>query len=81
MATSEAEIDSFAQFAKQQLARGAAGLSLEELFDPWRIRHPPAEDAGAIEASVRDMEAGEAGRPFDEFADEFRRRNDLRESP
>ena len=81
MSTSEAEIDSFAQFAKGQLARGGEGLSLDELFDQWRIRHPPSEDAPAIRASVRDMEGGETGRPFDQFADEFRRRNDLRESP
>jgi len=81
MSASEAEIDSFAQFAKGQLARGGQGLSLDELFDQWRIRHPPSEDAPAIRASIRDMEEGEAGRPFDEFADEFRQRNNLRESP
>ena len=79
MTTSEAEIDSFAQFAKGQLARGGAGLSLDELFDQWRIRHPRAEDAQAIRASIRDMEGGETGRPFDQFAEEFRRQNDLRE--
>jgi hypothetical protein len=81
MATSEAEIDSFARFAKGELARRGEGVSLEELFDQWRIRHPPAEDARAIQASIRDMEQGEAGRPLDEFADDFRRRNNLRESP
>ena len=60
---------------------GGEALSLDELFDQWRIRHPQADDARAIRASIRDMEEGETGRPFDQFAEEFRRRNDLRESP
>lgn len=77
MSTSEAEIDSFAQFAKGQLSRGGEGPSLDELFDQWRIRHPRAEDAPAIRASIRDMESGDTGRPFDQFAEEFRRRNEF----
>lgn len=81
MFTSDAEIDGFAQFAKGELARLGEGVSLDELFDQWRLRHPPAEDAAAIRASLRDMEGGAVGRPFGEFAEEFRRRNNLRESP
>lgn len=77
MATTEQEVESFAQFARGRLARGDEELSIDELFDLWRLEHPPAEDALAIKASLRDMQRGETGRPFEEFADEFRRRNNI----
>lgn len=35
------------------------------------------QDLLAIAASVRDLEGGVSGRPFDEFAREFRRRNKI----
>ena len=77
MATSEHEIDSFSEFAKSQLNDRGSGVSLDELFDEWRIVNPPSEDALAIQASIRDMEKGKTGRPFEEFAAEFRGRNNL----
>jgi len=81
MATTEQQIDSFAQFARGQLAQGGEELSIDELFDRWRLEHPPAEDVLAIKASVRDMQGGETGQPFEEFADEFRQRNHLSREP
>ena len=80
MRTSEL-IENFARFAREQVNRRGEGLPIDELFDEWRVLHPPAEDLLAIQASLRDMESGETGRPFEEFAAEFTRRNDLRESP
>lgn len=77
MATTELDIDRFARFAKERIASGCAELSIDELFDQWRIQHPPEEDTLAIQASLRDIERGETGRPFDEFAREFRKRNDI----
>ena len=77
MATSEQDIDNFYQFAKSRLSNGGSELSLEELFDEWMIRNPPDEDALAVQASIRDMENGETGRNFDEFAQDFRERNEL----
>lgn len=76
MATTEQEIDGFAQFAKDQLRRGQTS-SIDELFDLWRLQHPPADDALAIKASIRDMERGEIGRPFSQFAHEFRKKNNM----
>ena len=35
------------------------------------------QDVLAIAASIRDMERGVSGRPFDEFAKEFRQRNQI----
>jgi hypothetical protein len=75
MATTEQELDSFVRFAKERLGRGGGDLVIDELFDQWRLLHPPAEDVLAIKASIRDMENGERGRSFQRFAEEFRERN------
>ena len=77
MATTEQEIERFAQFAKEQIANGGAEISIDELFDQWRIQHPPAADVLAIKASLRDMENGETGRSFEQFAEEFCKRNSI----
>jgi len=79
MATTEQEIDRFAEFAKDQLRHGETS-SIDELYDRWRLYHPSAEDALAIEASIRDMEHGETGRPFEQFANEFHRQNSISKS-
>ena len=74
-------IESFSRFAKAKVDQSGNDLSIDELFDEWRIQHPPAEDWLAIKASLRDLEQGETGRPFAEFADEFRQRNGIHETP
>ena len=77
MVTTEHEIDRFSEFAKTKLKDRSTDVSLDELFDEWRTLNPPSKDALAIQASIRDMENGETGRPFKQFADEFRKRNNL----
>jgi hypothetical protein len=77
MATSERDIDDFSQFAKSRLKNGGSELSLEELLDEWMIKNPPQEDTLAVQASIRDMQNGETGQAFDDFAREFRQRNGL----
>ena len=74
-------IDSFSQFARARVDQAGNDLSIDDLFDEWRMQHPSAEDWLAIKASLRDLEHGETGRPFDEFAEEFLRRNGIRETP
>ena len=69
MATTEQDIDSFAQ---QKLAQAEGELSMDDIYDEWRIQHPPSEDALAIKAALRDMHNGEKGRPLDEFLTELR---------
>ncbi len=78
MQTSEL-IEDFAQFAREQLLQRGDELPIDVLFDEWRILHPPSDDWLAIQASLRDLENGEAGRSFDDFAAEFQRLNGLRE--
>jgi len=72
----EKDIEDFTCFAKKQLSKGAA-FSIDELYDRWREGHPAAEDALAVQASLRDMDSGEIGRPFDEFASDFARQNKI----
>ena len=77
------EIDSFSEFARERLNNGGADSTIDELFDEWRYKNPPADvarnDLLAIKASLLDMKNGETGRPFDEFITEFRRRKSLPE--
>jgi hypothetical protein len=75
MPTTEQEIESFARLAKEQLRGQGENRTIDELFDLWRLRHPLSTDAAAIEASIRDMKEGKAGRPFADFAEEFRDRD------
>ena len=81
MAVTPEQIDEFRQFALEKINNGDADLSLEELVDMWRILHPTPQELDenvlAVKAAIRDMEAGETGRPFEEFAREFRQRNNV----
>ncbi len=74
MSTVKEEIEQFTAFAQNH---GSDAQSLDELYDRWREQHYRDIDARAIEASLADMRAGETGRPFAEFAAEFRRRNGI----
>jgi hypothetical protein len=73
----EQQIDDFTMFAKARIVSGVSANSLTELLDEWLMNNPPDDDRLAIQASLRDMEAGETGKAFDEFAAEFRARNGL----
>jgi len=76
MVTAE-QIDAFAQFARARIEEGTAETSLVELVDEWLLNNPLSEDWLAIQASLQDLEAGETGAPFEQFAAEFRDRNGL----
>ncbi len=77
MATNlEETIDDFTRFAKSHSSEVA---TMDELYDRWREKTFKEIDALAVKASLRDMENGETGRGFDEFADDFRKRNNISE--
>jgi len=77
MASIQQELESFTQFAQQRILAGGNALSMDDLYDQWRERHSASEDAAAILASVADMEKGETGRDFSNFAEDFSRRNEI----
>lgn len=84
MATTEQEIQSFAAWAREQLANGGSEFTFDELVDRWRALNPPpeelAESVAAVKAALADMEAGDAGIPADEQLARLRRKFDIAES-
>lgn len=75
------EFASFCKFAEFRLHGGAPAESLDVLYAEWRASNPSPElleiDAQAVQAALRDMEAGQIGRPVEEFMVEFRQRNGI----
>jgi len=76
MATTEQDLQSFALFVKEQIESGDRAVSIDELFDQWRLENPSdelyAENVAAINASIRDFQQGERGTVADEHSDELR---------
>ena len=77
MATVEEELDRFNEFARRQLSSSGAGLSLDELFDLWRLENPSgeqyAENVAAINAAIRDFRNGDCGTSAREHSNQLRR--------
>ena len=81
MATTQDDINGFAQFATEKLGSGGAELSLEELLDLWRVENPCPEqlheDTLAVNAAIRDMENGDRGEPAEDVIRELRHRHNI----
>ncbi len=75
-ASLDEKIEDFTRFAKNHAAEVT---TMDELYDRWRARKFQETDSLAVQASLRDMEQGETGQPFDEFAEEFRKKNGISE--
>jgi len=75
------ELQSFYHFAEERLLNGGSGQTLDDLYSEWRAYNPMPEELQtnilAVRASLRDMDQGEGGKPLDEFAAEFRKRNGI----
>ena len=75
------QIDDFRSFALKQMGYGGCESTIDELYDRWRLECPNddelREDVSALKASLRDMEAGETGRPIEEFSRDFKARHDI----
>ena len=76
MATTEQDLASFNSFVKQRMESGDASLSIDELFDQWRLENPfdklYAENVAAIRASIEDFQNGERGTPHGQHSDQLR---------
>lgn len=74
------ELHDFYEFVGERVRAGMA-VSPEEALDAWRRQHPDdslrAEDVKAVKAALRDMKAGDAGVPFEEFDREFREKHSI----
>ncbi|MBC8356867.1 MAG: type II toxin-antitoxin system Phd/YefM family antitoxin [Planctomycetes bacterium] len=74
MATLE-QLDSFHQFAAEQLDNGGADLTIDELFSRWRMDNPTPSERDEVNAIIRrgleDIAAGRS-RDADEVTEELR---------
>jgi hypothetical protein len=79
MSTQE-QIDSFHRFATERI-RGGSDLSMDELYDLWRLEHPTPdeldENVRAVQAALDDFENGDRGMPLEEAIREIRKKHNL----
>lgn len=76
------DLEGFYQFASQQIVLGQCELTLEDIFAEWRSQQLSEqelrENVLAVKAALRDIEAGETGRSFEDFDREFCLRHIIR---
>jgi hypothetical protein len=77
MATTEQQLESFAQFVRNRLGAGGDPKNLDEPFDLWRHENPIdesyRENVAAIAASIEDFKRGERGTLTGEHSAQLRR--------
>ena len=77
MATAEQDIDSFTRYVREKIDSGQGHLTIDELFDQWRVENPSdeqyAENVAAVQASIDDFNHGERGTIAGEHSAELRR--------
>jgi hypothetical protein len=65
--TTRQQIDSFHRFALEQIDNGGADLTIDDLYELWRIANPTdserADTVAAVKAAYADFEAGDSGQP------------------
>ncbi len=77
MSSTEQDIANFTQFALQRIESGERDLTIDDLFHQWRLENPSdeeyAENVTAVQASIRDYQAGERGTVAGEHSAMLRR--------
>jgi hypothetical protein len=77
MSNTEQDIASFAQFALQRIESGERDVTIDELFDQWRLENPSdeeyAENVAAVRESIREYQSGERGTIAGEHSAALRR--------
>jgi len=70
------ELEQFHAYVGERLRTAEWRVSPEEVLDEWLLLHPDpqahAENVMAVKAAIRDMEAGDRGRPADEVLRDIR---------
>ena len=62
---------------RQCMATGQYASEDDVLRDALRVLELQHEDVAAVKQAIADMEAGDRGKPFDEFVEEFRRNHHI----
>ena len=67
--------------ATQSISQGGESLSLDDLWDRWRLENPTPEEARedlqAVKESIRDMENGDHGAAVEDHIRDMRKRYGL----
>jgi hypothetical protein len=81
MTVTNEDLNQFHEFAKVVIARSDDKLTLDELWDQWRLENPTQaefeENVLAVKSAIRDMEAGDRGMPVEEHVREVRKKYNL----
>ncbi len=62
---------------RQRMAAGQYATEDDVLRDALKALKLQDEDVTAVKQAIADMEAGDRGKPFDEFVEEFRRKHNI----
>jgi hypothetical protein len=77
MSTTQQDLASFTSFALHKIDSGESDLTIDELFDQWRIENPSdeqlAENVAAVQASIDDFKVGDRGKLAGEHSAQLRR--------
>jgi len=77
MSSAGNELESFRQFLDFQLSSGRAEMTPEESVSLWRESQEYGESVDAIKKAIQDLEAGDRGKPLQQFIDEFRAQHNI----
>jgi len=77
MSSIDNDLQDFNRFAREHVSKEGPAQTIDELFDQWRTENPPEEDLLAIQASLRDADAGERGKPIGDHIDEMRQKHNI----
>jgi hypothetical protein len=76
MASVGEELERFTTFVRQRLGGSGPDLSLDDLFELWRIENPAddlyAENVAALNAALTDFRHGDRGTPAGEHSTDLR---------
>ena len=62
---------------RQRIANGQYATEDDVLRDALTALKRQDEDVAAVKEAIADMEAGDRGKPFDEFVEQFRRKHNI----
>ncbi len=81
MDNTQDHIDSFHRFASEQINQTDAHVSIDDLYDQWRLKNPTVQeqeaDTLAVKAALRDLDRGDRGIALDDHLRQMRKKYDI----
>lgn len=80
MAVTKDQLESFYHFANNELSANRSDLTLDQIYQTWRLENPTPEEQAdvhiAIRQGIEDIKAGR-GRPAEEVMEEMREKYNI----